>query len=793
MSTSPSRSRSHSRSLSHTSDVVVVMAQSPSHQSIDAKTAHVEQYVLTPDHSSAALPTALATPPELDLGSTSAAAAAPLSNGPTTPVVGNAATFVYEPQLSDNSQSDIDVEILDMPTESGRQSAAPFVMDKVRSSCAASPNIDDNPGDIELDDLNDSKQYDKPTSNGVDGDSVSGDDDGTPIKDPMIGEDGRRLDRIWCCGIKYATEPHQIQPYAPERYINNWRSLLKNEVLAGVTVATAQVSDALAFSLVAGVGPLLGLHAAWIIGLACSMFSSRAAMTNASTGVRAAVVAPYITEHGIGMLFYIVMMISVFQILAAMLRLAKLVSLTTRPAMIGFVNGLAIIIFLSQIDQFKKPGTSTFYDSATIWYMLLVASITVLSAWLMPKIPVIGNAIPPSLYGLITSIVIEYAFIRPALDGATPRIEDIGNVDGGFPKLFFLDPLYDSAPGQASILPPFNWDTIKTAAGPAFIAAAAGAVEAVMTIEVASDLTDTPTVNPNQHLVALAVGNFISGLFGTMGGGSTIGPTILNINSGANGHYRISTYVAALTVLLLIVVASPLIKLIPVAGLVGIMAIVCYDTFEWSSIPLVVLAFVPQSVRDRYGLTSSRKILRSDAIVIIVVTVVTLIADLFTAVLIGVLFTAVSFAWSSGKELRVISEVIPTTDADGNPSKKKIIRVDGHVFFASAMKFIREVNVSKHDPPVIEIHFHASQISDFTGLHALNTIGSRYKKLNKELHLKALNDVSIRLLKKADKLAEHFSYQLEEEAADVELPLEAPHQFHVSSSIYHRTHPNQKA
>lgn len=484
-----------------------------------------------------------------------------------------------------------------------------------------------------------------------------------------------------CLGVNYATKHYHVLPYPPQHYWADRKQVL-NEVLAGITVALAQLSDSIAFSFIAGVGPLLGLHAAWIIGITLSLFGSRPAMINGATGVRAAVIAPYVKSEGIGMLFYIVCAISVFQALGALFRVAKLVRLVPRPAMIGFVNGLAIILALGQIGQFQHPNTDIWLDADVVVGMGVLVMTTVLASIYLPKIPKVGGALPPSLLGVLAATIVDYAILRPAIGIDTPTIGDSGNLEGGFPKLFFLDDQYDG------LIPTVNWDTIKKTIAPGFIAAAAGMVEAVMTMEVVNDLTETNNPNPNQQLLALSVGNFLSALFGTMGGGATIGPSIICCTNGANGQYRISGVVAGVSVFLMVLVATPLISRIPTASMVGVMVIVCVATFEWSSLPVVGASLCPMRVRTHSCFRNvKRKIKRSDAIVIVLVTIVTLVMDLFTAVAAGIMFTAAAYAWERGHELR--AEETTITNPDG--SRTKVIHVIGDVFFASTT----EVSVSR--------------------------------------------------------------------------------------------------
>ena len=591
-----------------------------------------------------------------------------------------------------------------------------------------------------------------------------------------------------CLGkLEYGTQPWHIFMYSPEIYKANKQQLL-NEILAGLTVAFAQVSESVAFAFIAGVGPLLGLHAAWIIGLSLSFFGSRPGMINGATGVRAAVIAPYVTKYGTSYLFYIVLMISVYQLVAGILKLAKYVRLVPRSVMIGFVNGLAIILTRGQFFTFKDrpnpnlpmpPNTTAvnvgdipyISDAPTLGFMFMHVFIVASTIALTPLIPKIGKRIPASLVGIGIVTFIEWVILRK-FGFSTPTIGEISTIKGGMPLPFFSDPQY------IDDLPPLNWNTITVVAFPAFIAAAAGGVEAVMTMEVVNDLTETTNEAPNQQLIALSIGNFISGIFGTMGGGATIGLSVINCTSGANGIFRLSGIVAGIMVLLFILVASPFIDLIPTASLVGVMVIVIHGTFDWESLLIIFTTFMPMKIRNKIDSTTfnfcgrkisfsgMRKIKRTDAITIILVTVVTLVQDLFVAVALGIVFTAAAFAWEIGSEVSVDTVVVMD---EKRQMMKKIYKMRGPLFFASAQRFVTLFN-PKTDPDLIEIHFieNGAFIDDYSAIHALNVVGEKYGKYNKQVVVKHLEVKSQKLTKKASKLIRTFSIEIDDIETNVE-------------------------
>jgi len=305
-------------------------------------------------------------------------------------------------------------------------------------------------------------------------------------------------------------------PYNPQVYRDDWKQLLR-ETLAGITVAFAQVSDSIAFAFIAGVGPLLGLHAGWIIGFTMSLIGSRPGMINGATGVRAAVLAPYVASLGVGYLFYIVVGISIFQFVASFFSLAKLVRLVTRPVMIGFVCGLAVIMAMGQIPAFYVPRTTTFNDATTIGWQVFIIVFSLLAMVAWPYVPVVGKALPPPLIGIFFAMALEFGIVRAAAGHRTPVVADLGKVGGGFPPFFWNDPQY------SDVVPPLTLEVVGVVLQPAFVAAAAGMVEAVMTMEVANDMTETTNPAPDQQLLALGIGNLLCGLLGTMGGGATIG------------------------------------------------------------------------------------------------------------------------------------------------------------------------------------------------------------------------------------------------------------------------------
>lgn len=590
-----------------------------------------------------------------------------------------------------------------------------------------------------------------------------GEDDNTAKKENIFGP------------FYYGTKPEHIMPYNLQ-YYKDHKNEIKGEVVAGITVAFAQLSDSIAFAFIAGLGPLFGLHAAWIIGFCTSMFGSRPGMINGATGVRAIVIAPYVADLGVGYVFWIILLISIFQALFGITKLCQLINLVPRTVMIGFVNGLAIVLALGQLIQFQYPkvpkkksdllGNFTavaanftaavdlvaadlggqWLPTSTILYMWILISVTVIVILILPRCKY-TKILPASICGIIASTLVEHLIFRMAIGIKTPIIGEVANVAGGFPKLFWVDPQW------VGEIPPPNWDTFLVCVVPAFIAAAAGAIECVLTMEVVNDMTNSGNESPNQQLYALSLGNFISGLFGTMGGGATIGLSAICCNNGANGNFRISGVIASLCVFSFVMVFSFLIKVIPTSSLIGLMVIMCYDIFDWESLKMIVASSLPLRIRQKHNILES-KINRSDINVIVMVTlVIPLVKNgIIFAIAAGILYTGVVYAWQSGSNIAVDEYYVAE-------NKKKIYAVKGPLFFGSAKRFVKLFNI-KDDPDDIEIDFRsdAAKIYDFTGFNALNVVSQKYKNAGKTVKVKRLDNKSRKRLSKAKLLITDFEY-----------------------------------
>ncbi|MBF9035360.1 STAS domain-containing protein [Rhodobacterales bacterium HKCCE2091] len=486
---------------------------------------------------------------------------------------------------------------------------------------------------------------------------------------------------------------------------------IRIELLAGLTVALALVPEAVAFAFVAGVEPLVGLYAAFIVGLITALLGGRPGMISGATGALAVVMVSLVAEHGVEYLFATVVLMGLIQIAAGVFRLGKFIRLVPHPVMLGFVNGLAIVIFLAQLSQFQVPGTAEasghgmaggeWMSGLPLVLMLALVALTMLVIWLLPRFT---SAFPAPLAGILVVSVIVLAF---GLD--VPRVGDLAEIDGGLPP-FHLPTV------------PLDWETFRIITPYAFILAAIGLIESLLTLNLVGEITGQRG-GASKECLAQGVANTVTGFFGGMGGCAMIGQSIINVKSG--GRTRLSGTSAALFLLLFILVASPLIELIPLAALVGVMFMVVIGTFAWNS--LVILARVPLA----------------DALVIVLVTVVTVFFDLATAVVVGVIVSALEYAWTNAKRIHAVSHT--------TPEGAKVYRVQGPLFFGSAAGFA-ELFDPANDPGLVIVDFEGSRVADQSALTAIEAVAAKYAAAGKRLQLRHLSRDCHRLLKKAGQL-----------------------------------------
>ena len=500
--------------------------------------------------------------------------------------------------------------------------------------------------------------------------------------------------------------------------ITNKDSNVKNDVLSGITVALALVPEAVAFAFVAGVEPMIGLYAAFMMGLITSAIGGRPGMISGATGAMAVVMVALVAQHGVQYLFAAVVLAGLLQILCGVFRLGKFIRLVPYPVMLGFVNGLAIVIFLAQLGQFKvlnSVGEWQWMQGSMLYVMLGLVALTMAIIYLLPKLT---KAVPASLVAIIVVTALVHMlnleartvidFVRdllPAEQQATATLA------GELPS--FAVPMVS-----------FNMDTLMIILPTSIILCLVGLIESLLTLSLIDEMTDTRG-RGNKECVGQGVANTVNGFFGGMGGCAMIGQSMININSGGRG--RLSGITAALVLLAFILFAAPLIEMIPLAALVGVMFVVVIATFEWASFRIV------------------RGVNKEDAFVLFLVTGVTVIADLAIAVVVGVIVSALVFAWKHARHIEIKTHI----DNDG----WKVYELDGPLFFGSITHFKDQFDIA-NDPQDVVIDFNNSRIWDSSGIDALDGLADKYEQQGKKLHIRHISSDCRALLKKANKFVE---------------------------------------
>ena len=481
-------------------------------------------------------------------------------------------------------------------------------------------------------------------------------------------------------------------------------SLLKTELLSGLTVALALVPEAVAFAFVAGVHPLVGLYAAFIVGLITACFGGRPGMISGATGALAVVMVALVAQHGVEYLFATVVLMGILQILAGVFHLGKFIRLVPHPVMLGFVNGLAIVIFMAQMSQFQvtgADGVKTWMTGFPLILMLGLVALTMFIIWAMPKITM---AFPAPLAGIAIVAGIVIAF---GID--VPRVGDLASIEGGLPT-FHIPTV------------PFTFETLEIILPYALILAAIGLIESLLTLNLVGEITGERG-GASKECLAQGAANTVTGFFGGMGGCAMIGQSMINVKSG--GRTRLSGISAALFLLIFILFASGLIEQIPLAALVGVMFMVVIGTFAWQS------------------LTILRKIPLTDAFVIILVTVVTVMTDLAIAVIVGVIVSALAYSWQNATRIRASTHI--------TPEGAKTYKIDGPLFFGSADGFL-ELFDPKNDPQLVTVDFLGSRVADQSALQAIEQLAMRYEAEGKTLQLRHLSRDCHYLLNRAGQL-----------------------------------------
>lgn len=478
------------------------------------------------------------------------------------------------------------------------------------------------------------------------------------------------------------------------------------DILSGLTVALALVPEAVAFAFVAGVAPLVGLYAAFIVGLVTALIGGRPGMISGATGALAVVMVALVAQHGVQYLFATVVLMGVLQLVAGVLRWGKFIRMVPYPVMLGFVNGLAIVIGLAQLEQFKitaASGDAVWMTGKTLYLTLALIIGTMIVIWGTPRITRFVPA-PLAAIGVVTAVVLGF-------DIDVPRVGDLASLAGGLPE--FAIPMVPLTIETLTIIFPY-----------ALVLAAIGLIESLLTLNLVGDLTKQRG-GASQECLAQGTANVITGFFGGMGGCAMIGQSMINVKSG--GRTRIAGIVAALFLLSFILFASKAIEQIPIAALVGVMFMVVIGTFAWHSIR--TLAKVPFA----------------DALVVIVVTFVTVIADLAVAVVVGVIMSALVYAWNAAKRINV------STRPSIREAGALVYDIRGPLFFGSASGF-RELFDVENDPDTVIIDFAASRIVDQSALQAIEDVAAKYHQVGKRLMLRHLSVDCHKLLSRSGQL-----------------------------------------
>jgi len=477
----------------------------------------------------------------------------------------------------------------------------------------------------------------------------------------------------------------------------------KTEILSGITVALALVPEAVAFALIAGLSPLTGLYAAVVMALITSVFGGRPGMISGATGAVAVVLVSLVQSHGVEYVFAAVVLAGLIQILFGLLRLGKFIRLVPHPVIFGFVNGLAIIIFMSQLTQFKD-ASGNWLEGSALYLLLGLVALTMLIIHFLPKLT---KVVPSSLaailiiFGLVTFFNLD-----------TRTVGDIASIKGGF--LPFHIPAID-----------WTLESLKLIAPYSLIIAGVGLIESLLTLNIVDEITETRG-SANKEALAQGVANTLSGVFSGMGGCAMIGQSLINVSNGARA--RLSGIVAAIGLLSFVMFGSSLIERVPMAALTGLMIMVSIGTFEWAS------------------LRTFNKMPKSDVFVMVLVTLVTVfLHNLALAVIVGVIIAALGFAWDNAVRIRARKRI--------DESGVKYYEIYGPLFFGSVAAFNEKFDVA-NDPDEVVIDFAESRVVDMSAIEALNKVTERYAKSGKKIHLKHLSKDCLRLIKNAESLIE---------------------------------------
>lgn len=476
----------------------------------------------------------------------------------------------------------------------------------------------------------------------------------------------------------------------------------KIEILAGLTVAMTMIPESLSFAILAGFPPLVGLYAAFIMGLVTAIFGGRPGLVSGGAGATVVVLIALMKSNGLDYVFAAVALAGILQIIVGLFKLGKFIRLVPQPVMYGFVNGLAVIIFMSQIEQFKTVvnGESVWLSGNPLYIMIGLVALTIAIVVGFPKI---SKAVPASLVAIIVVFIVVLG-----LNINTKTVIDIAHISGGFPP-FHIPNI------------PLTFETLEIIFPYALIMAGVGLTEGLLTLNLVDEITETKG-NSNRECIAQGGANILNGFFFGMGGCPMIAQTLVNLSAGSRA--RLSGIIAAITILLIILFGAPIIEKLPIAALVGVMIMVSIGTFEWASFRIL------------------NKMPRHDIFVLVTVALITIVLhNLALAVLIGVIISALVFAWESAKRIRSRKYI----DENG----VKHYEIYGPLFFGSTTTFGEKFDVA-NDPNEVIIDFRESKIMDMSAIEAVNKITERYAKVNKIIHLRHLSSSCRQLLHNAD-------------------------------------------
>ena len=482
----------------------------------------------------------------------------------------------------------------------------------------------------------------------------------------------------------------------------NWRI----EILAGLTVAMTMIPESLSFAILAGFPPLSGLYAAFIAGLVAAMFGGRPGLISGGAGATVVTLIGLIKLHGLDYAFAAVAMAGVIQLIVGIFKWAKYIRLVPSSVMYGFVNGLAVIIFSAQLEQFKTAAPDGQMEWLTGTPMMIMAglvALTVLITWLFPKI---SKAVPSSLMAIIVVFTIVLVF-----GIETKTVGDISPISGSLPPFHIPNV-------------PLTWETFMIILPAGAIVAAVGLTEGLLTLNLVDEITETKG-NGSRESLAQGASNILNGFFSGMGGCPMIAQTLVNLSAGSRS--RVSGVIAALAILMIILIAAPIIEKIPMAALTGVMMVVAFLTFKWSSFKIL------------------NKMPKTDVFIIILVTAITIIThNLAVAVLTGIIISGLNFTWQKANELSVNTE---------NNGAEKIYHLNSDLFFGAVASFEGIFDI-KNDPKTVVIDFKNSEIKDMSALESLAKMTNKYAGLDKVLYLKNLNENSKKRVEKAKPVVE---------------------------------------